>query len=567
MSKAPLFPEAVNKVDTWLSSPEGVTLVQQSAARRPHYVRAWRLKDESGVLAQALPTLLLPSDFPLSPARIELSPELCLVMPHLESDGNFCHNVLPEPQDLERPVEAVWRVLQVLQEFLDSAQNPRWVEAEFHRERQDYWLRHAAAATAHPDYKTDELLLDLEDDQLAPQAASTITFGSGRRALATTGSGGPEDVVKARGWTLGTIVRGSTLALRLPSDLPWTPKTWPTSFSQLAALAAQIAGKRDILPSWYMPSKWKRKAPVFVAIVQEKAVFGWRLIPRSGNGKGDPILVPVKVRRIDRSWCLSRDHKMDQLALLSGKHIVVFGCGSLGSPVVELLARAGIGQIDVIDPQLMEPENVSRHMLGASSIGYKKCEALCTRVGRAVPGAKLKPFFMKAQQWFAMQDSSSVPDLVLDCSGEYSVRVSTSCLRHDVLRDQRVMMAWMEPFCAAAHVVTVTGDEVWPSSDPADAINTAAWSDEYEVKLPGCGHGFHPYGMADVWRVAGLVAERAIELLLGKNTQSDVISMIRNKGYFDSVAPGLVLNRKVPDGTNVDAITERRSLQDALHAK
>ena len=36
---------------------------------------------------------------------------------------------------------------------------------------------------------------------------------------------------------------------------------------------------------------------------------------------------------------------------MSDKRVVVFGGGSLGSPVIELLARAGVVHIDVVDPE------------------------------------------------------------------------------------------------------------------------------------------------------------------------------------------------------------------------
>ena len=174
------------------------------------------------VLGQVAPQLLLPLDFPLSPARIELDSKLCLVLPHVEADGNFCHGVVSEPDDLEKPIEAAGRVLAELHHFLNHATDPGWVEAEFHRERQDYWLRYVAAANAPADYKTNELLVDLPVQQPEPQIASAITFGTGRRALASVTQGGPEGVVKSRGWNVGTIVRGSAFAFQLPSREPYS---------------------------------------------------------------------------------------------------------------------------------------------------------------------------------------------------------------------------------------------------------------------------------------------------------------------------------------------------------
>ena len=143
-----------------------------------------------------------------------------------------------------------------------------------------------------------------------------------------------------------------------------------------------------------------------------------------------------------------------------------------------------------------------------------------------------------------------------------------SVVRCELLQNRPVMMAWMEPYCAAAHIVTVIGEDVWPTSDSVEsAINVAVWPDDHEVTLPGCGQGFHPYGMADVWRVAALVAERAVALLAGQDSKSEVLSMIRGRTFFDKVAPGVLLNRELPNLSNMESVVQRRGLQEALHGK
>jgi hypothetical protein len=566
LSQAPLFPEAINTVGVWIESLGAANLVQENALKRQKYPKVWQLNEGFVMPGSELPKLLLPNDFPLTPVRIELGMQLCLVLPHIESDGSFCHGIFARPEDIEKPVEAVGRVLAELGNFLTNVMDPGWVEAEFHRERQDYWSRYVAAATTPTGYRTEELFIDVDVQREEPQVASTTTFGSGERALASVGASGPEAVVKSKGWAVGTIVRGSTLVVRLPANERWTPKTWPHSFEELNEFLAQVSGNAGLLTSWYLPVKDSR--PFFVVLLQETAVFGWRIVPRGVLGRNQPSLVPIKVTRIDRQWCLSRDHQVDQLTVLSAKSVVVFGCGSLGGPVIELLARACVGHIDVADPDVMKSENVSRHSLGANAIGLVKVVELCSRICRDVPGARVKAFPQSAQEWLTSLVVSKAPDLVLDCTGDRTVRISTSLLRRGVLQNRPVIMAWMEPYCAAAHVVAITGEDVWPISDPAEsAINVAVWPDGHEVTLPGCGQGFHPYGMADVWRVAGLVAERSIALLMGQDTKSEVWSMIRGRGFFDAVAPGIVFNRELPNGPDTESIVQRRGLQEVLDGK
>ena len=46
-------------------------------------------------------------------------------------------------------------------------------------------------------------------------------------------------------------------------------------------------------------------------------------------------------------------------ARLAGAHVVVVGCGALGSLQAELLARAGVGRLTLLDRDFVEPGNPS----------------------------------------------------------------------------------------------------------------------------------------------------------------------------------------------------------------
>jgi hypothetical protein len=269
------------------------------------------------------------------------------------------------------------------------------------------------------------------------------------------------------------------------------------------------------------------------------------------------------VTRIDRRWALARDHEREQLDTLTGTHLVVFGCGSVGAPTIELLARAGIGSLDVVDPDIMRPENISRHPLGIRSSGLYKAKEICARLKHGVPGIKVTPHTYSAQQWFAEPRPS--PHLILDCTGERAVRMAMIQARRTTHKTVPTMMVWMEPFGAAAHVVTVIGSDSWPASDPSEtAINVASWPDDVERRHPGCGQGYHPFGMSDAWEAASLATRRAIALLRGDEVASDVVSLVRQRAFFEHSSPGVRLHRNVVIPPGVEAVVERRLLTEAV---
>src|SRR5690606_28100845 len=138
--------------------------------------------------------------------------------------------------------------------------------------------------------------------------------------------------------------------------------------------------------------------------------------------------------------------------------------------------RAGIGGLTLVDMELFEPENTARHLLGMSSLNQSKAVELAARIKREVPGVSVKGHHAFASSWLAHQVKDGDFDLVIDCTGESSVRCLLSRLTSEQLRSVDVAHLWMEPYCAAGHVVYLTPEDRWPSDDPADTlINIADW--------------------------------------------------------------------------------------------
>ncbi len=563
MSHFPLAPTALERVRSWLDTSDVVTSLRLTVVERSRFAGAWELKEHYPHLGNVRPRLLLPHGFPFTPLRVELDSTLCLKLPHIEAKGNFCHGILPEPSHLDDPIRAAGLVLEALVNYVERSADAKWVEEEFQRESHDYWLRHAAAANAPKKHQTEELFLDVDPPVEHLLRAEALQLASRTRAIVSTREGGPKALTEAIGWSLGPIVHGSALIAPLAQNRRWTPDVWPRSFDGLATLVDEITGTAGATTNWCQARKWPNEAPLFIILQQGSVAYGWRIIMLGTRTSAHANIIPVKVSRIDRRWALARDHEQKQLDDLTGKHVVVFGCGSLGAPSIELLARAGVGTVEVVDPETLRPENVSRHPLGIRSIGLFKAKEICARLTSGIPGVKVTPHTSSAQQWLA--EAHPLPHLLLDCTGERAVRMAIAHARNTTHKSVPTMMAWLEPFGAAAHVVTILGPDSWPTFDPAEtAINVARWPDGVERRHPGCGQGYHPFGMADAWEAASLVTRRAAALLRGEELTSDVLSQIRHRRFFESIAPGVSFNRHVdiPDG--VEALIERRPLAEAI---
>lgn len=74
-------------------------------------------------------------------------------------------------------------------------------------------------------------------------------------------------------------------------------------------------------------------------------------------------------------------------ALLDSK-VAVVGCGSVGSKIATMLARAGVGKFLLVDDDLFLPENLIRHDLDWRDIGAHKSDAIGRRIQLVNSGAK-----------------------------------------------------------------------------------------------------------------------------------------------------------------------------------
>ena len=71
----------------------------------------------------------------------------------------------------------------------------------------------------------------------------------------------------------------------------------------------------------------------------------------------------------------------DAVEKLGQARVAVFGIGGVGGYTVEALARAGVGQIDVIDSDTVSRSNINRQLLAThSTVGMPKVEAAKRRI-------------------------------------------------------------------------------------------------------------------------------------------------------------------------------------------
>lgn len=100
------------------------------------------------------------------------------------------------------------------------------------------------------------------------------------------------------------------------------------------------------------------------------------------------------------------------------KRIAIIGCGALGSMSAELLIRAGLRWLRLIDGDVLAAGNLARHVLTASSVGARKAGALATRLRAIAPAVTIETVetYLPLDVQLA-HDQLVDAEVVIDCTG------------------------------------------------------------------------------------------------------------------------------------------------------
>jgi len=75
---------------------------------------------------------------------------------------------------------------------------------------------------------------------------------------------------------------------------------------------------------------------------------------------------------------------------LSEKSVMLVGCGSVGSALAEMLVRAGVEKLTLVDPDTLAEENLSRHMLTRADLGQPKVKAMAAKLLDINPDCRIE---------------------------------------------------------------------------------------------------------------------------------------------------------------------------------
>ncbi len=229
--------------------------------------------------------------------------------------------------------------------------------------------------------------------------------------------------------------------------------------------------------------------------------------------------------RLDASWIHGRDHN-PQIQKLSTTTVVIFGVGSLGSFVAELLAMSGVGRILLVDPEQLASENPARHRLGLNSLHMYKATTMARRLAARFPHLDIAGYDMTCED-FCEKELPSIgnPDLLISTIGSWRSEGWLNAMAVSSFISSPILYGWTEPHATAGHAVVFHKEQgclnCIRDHMGRPKIPITIWPEEGTLKaVPACGGFFQPYGAVEVSHVHSLIADLALDILLGNITVS-----------------------------------------------
>lgn len=188
-------------------------------------------------------------------------------------------------------------------------------------------------------------------------------------------------------------------------------------------------GKREALPGGIQIRPFVFLHPI--ELDEDRTGDGWLVGLEWGDAKDfrdRPIAAPkgavIPILRAGRSDMGAR---VPAIVTLAGRKVTVVGVGALGAPIAIDLARNGVGQLTLVDFDVVEPGNSVRWPLGAPAWGKPKIDALKEYIEVNFPGCKVEHRSHALGMCFTPTDDELLAevladaDLLVDAAASHSV--------------------------------------------------------------------------------------------------------------------------------------------------
>ena len=122
---------------------------------------------------------------------------------------------------------------------------------------------------------------------------------------------------------------------------------------------------------------------------------------------------------------VAKIYSEDTFSHYEKSHVMVIGIGGVGSWAVEALARTGVGELTLIDMDVVAASNINRQLPAMSStLGMDKIEVMAERCRSINPRIKINLIDDYLTPENVKELLAEAPDLILDCIDDVKAKLA-----------------------------------------------------------------------------------------------------------------------------------------------
>ena len=238
----------------------------------------------------------------------------------------------------------------------------------------------------------------------------------------------------------------------------------------------------------------------------------------------------------------------DEYAALSGKSVAVVGCGSLGSKIATMLARAGVANFLLVDDDILLPDNIVRNDLDWRDVGLHKADAVATKLRLVRPSTQTKVRRLQ----IGGQESATAADSILaalaGCDLVVDATANPAALNiiSGVIASAKVPVVWAEVFAGGFGGLIARRRPGFEPTIPLMRLGIENWFAERNTPPIRAGTDYGQAGNgqpfiaddADVTAIAAPAARLALDCLLDRSPSFFPYSV-----YVIGLSPGPVFSQ------------------------
>ena len=204
----------------------------------------------------------------------------------------------------------------------------------------------------------------------------------------------------------------------------------------------------------------------------------------------------------------------------------VFGAGALGGHTATLLAESGVGVVNIVDPDVLLPGNVVRHVSGHSMVGAPKAHAVQAVIGDHAPWTEVSGFLEGPRTRREIQERILPADIVVDTTGNEALVRSLAIVAEENGKRLVTGALYRGGFIARVRRQAVAGDTPIHLRDDLTRyplMPAGAEGEDFASAQLGCSAPVNNAPPSAVSACASLITQVAIDVLTERSEFADEV--------------------------------------------